>query len=197
MRCTKKVGHKRKSNDKKQQFTGPSAGSAVRHGQIGSETCLERPYPRRKPQDIKLCVEVVPSNPSQGRVIRVPSESSGSALLPHNDNARYQRIAIFAGELLPSRLPPSDLAHVGICVLLRPDGQEGVGADRPAASKTGARDDRYRKKASCARRGPGDGAGGRPRGERVPALRERVLKKKMELEGRPVSLPDIRNGLRQ
>ena len=121
---------------------------------------------------------MVPADSPQGGGVRVPTEPARPALLSRNDNARYQRVAIFAGELLPSRLLPSDLPPVGICVLLGPDGQERVRADGRAAPKTRARDDRDKKKASYASDGPGEGAGVSPRGERVPALRERVLKKK-------------------
>ena len=70
---------------------------------------------------------------------------------------------------------------MGVRVLLRPAGAEGVGADGPSAAKESDRDDRDDrdgKKACRTRRRPGEGAGGRPRGERIPPLRERVPKKK-------------------
>ena len=59
------------------------------------------------------------------------------------------------------------------------------------------RDGRDDKKARRSRRGSGEGAGGRPRGERVSPLRERVPKKKDGTGGRPVRLPDLRSGRRR
>ena len=57
------------------------------------------------------------------------------AFVPADDIARYPRIAIFAGELRPPRLPRVNVPHVGIRSLFGSYGREGVGADGPAIRK--------------------------------------------------------------
>ena len=135
MRCTKKVGRQRKRDERKRESPSRGAGASEGEPRKGPELPRDVPAARGKHQNGEVCGELVPPHASPRGGVRVREELVGAAFVPSHDIARHPRIAIFAGELRPSRLPRVNVPHVGIRLLFGSYGREGVGADGPPIGK--------------------------------------------------------------